>query len=332
MTMNNMNPGAGMIAYLLLVHANPQHLERLITRLRSDGAMFFLHVDKKSNLDAFVNLQADDVRLVSPDDAVAVHWGDFSQVEAILSLMKTALAAGDFKRFVLLSGVDYPLWPTADIDAFFKRHPTDEFISMVPMPCEAAGKPLARLTTYKVRPNLSLLHSLALRVLLKVRVMPRERNLERALGTLKPYGGSTWWALTRAACEYALQFVRHNPGLVQFFKGTQYADETFLHTILGNSPFLPNVRRNLTYTDWSAGGASPANMSVSHVDYFRTTRQFSAENVYGGGPMVFARKFNDGDGTLVRQMDMQLSDVVASSVVLAPNEVNATKLPLPSLT
>lgn len=331
MTINDTNIRSGVIAYLLLVHGNPLHLQRLINRLWSDGAMFFVHVDKKTDLNAFIHLQSDDVRVLPRDETVAVHWGDFSQVEAILSLMKTACAAGNFDRFVLLSGVDYPLWPTADINAFFAAHRTVEFISMVPMPCEAAGKPLARLTTYKVRPTLSLLQSLAIRVLLKARIMPRQRNLQRALGNLTPYGGSTWWALTRAACDYLLQFEDRNPALVQFFKGTQYADETFLHTILGNSPFLAHVRRNLTYTDWSAGGASPANMSISHVDYFLSTRRFSEENVYGGGPMIFARKFNDGDGELVRLMDRQLCNVALSTFALAECESTSAARPLPSL-
>jgi hypothetical protein len=301
-----------MIAYLMLVHANPEHLQRLIARLRSDNAVFFLHVDKKTNPGPFVPQQADDVRLVPRP--VAVHWGDFSQVEAILKLMTTALAAGRFERFVLLSGADYPLWPTADINAFFAACPQDEFINIVPMPCEAAGKPLARLTTYTLRPTLSAPRRLALRVLLKARMIPRQRDLRRALGSLQPYGGSTWWALTRAACEYIVQFVQRNPGLVRFFKGTQYADETFVHTILGNSPLRANVRRNLTYTDWSAGGASPANISGTHVDYFRTTKQFAPKDVYGTGPMIFARKFNDGDTALLQRLDAQLSAVDPSKV------------------
>lgn len=302
-----------MIAYLMLVHSNPSHLQRLIARLRSDRSMFFLHVDKKTDSRPYTNLQADDVKLVS--DPIDVHWGDFSQVEAILKLMETALAAGSFDRFVLLSGVDYPLWPTAEINAFFARHPRDEFINMVEMPSEAAGKPLARLTTYTVRPTLSLPHSLALRLLLKARLMPRHRNVKRALGTLKPYGGSTWWALSRAACEYVVMCVRHNPGLVRFFKGTQYADETFVHTILGNSPFLPNVKRNLTYTDWSAGGSSPANMSDAHIAYFHATKQFGADGVYGSGPMMFARKFNDSDAALLQRLDAQLSNPASDAIM-----------------
>jgi hypothetical protein len=234
---------------------------------------------------------------------VAVHWGDFSQVEAILLLMKSALAAGPFTRFVLLSGVDYPLWPTASINAFFAAQPSAEYINLVPMPSAAAGKPLARLTTYTLRPTLSPLHRLTLRVLLKARIIPRVRDYQPALGALKPYGGSTWWALTRAACEYLVDYTERNPALVRFFKGTQYADETFLHTILGNSPLMANVRRNLTYTDWSAGGASPANMSARHVDYFRTKPQFGADDVYGSGPMLFARKFSDSDDALLQAMD-----------------------------
>jgi hypothetical protein len=83
-----------LIAYLLLAHGNPAHLQRLIARLRSDGTAFFIHVDKKADQRLFAHLKADDVTLLPAP--VAVHWGDFSQVEAILLLMKTALAAGPF--------------------------------------------------------------------------------------------------------------------------------------------------------------------------------------------------------------------------------------------
>ncbi|MEM8514924.1 hypothetical protein RCH14_004279 [Massilia sp. MP_M2] len=294
-----------MIAYLLLAHGNPAHLQRLIARLRSDGTAFFIHVDQKANARAFAHLALDDVTLMP--EPVAVHWGDYSQVEAILLLMKTALAAGPFTRFVLLSGVDYPLKPTAAINAFFAAQPDAEYINLVPMPCAAAGKPLARLTSYTLRPTLSALHRLTLRVLLKARIIPRQRDHARALGALTPYGGSTWWALTRGACDYLVDYVARNPGLVRFFKGTQYADETFLQTILGNSPFMANVRRNLTYTDWSGGGASPANMSAKHVDYFRANTQFGAGDIYGSGPMIFARKFGDSDAALLQAMDTHLS-------------------------
>jgi hypothetical protein len=297
-----------MIAYLLLVHSNPKHLQRLIARLQSDNARFFIHVDKKADRAAFAHLRAANVTLV--DDPVAVHWGDFSQVEAIERLMRTALASGPCERLVLLSGVDYPVRPTADIEAFFARHPTDEFINMVAMPSAAAGKPLTRLTTYKVRPTLPALHSIALRLLLKAGLMPRQRDLGRALGTLTPYGGSTWWALTRPACEYALDVIDRRPDLVRFFKGTEYADETFLHTILGNSPFRDHVKRNFTYTDWSAGGASPANISAAHLPYFAANTSFGPGGAYGDGPIIFARKFTDADAALLQQLDARMQALV----------------------
>lgn len=292
-----------MIAYLLLVHANPEHLQRLIARLRSDHARFYIHIDKKADPRPFAHLRAPDVALV--EAPVAVHWGDFSQVEAITLLMRAALAGGRFDRLVLLSGADYPVLPTADIEAFFAAHPADEFINMVAMPSAAAGKPLTRLTTYKVRPTLSAPHSIALRLLLKTGVMRRQRDLGRALGDLTPYGGSTWWALTADACRYVLDFMGRRPDLVRYFKGTEYADETFLHTILGNSPFRARVKRNLTYTDWSAGGASPANIGAAHLAFFESTTRFG-DGAYGDGPIIFARKFGDGDGALLQELDARM--------------------------
>lgn len=106
-----------------------------------------------------------------------------------------------FDRFVLLSGADYPLRSAAAIERFFARNPGKEFINLVAMPADAAGKPLSRLTTYVPRPGLR-------KVLTKVRKPPRTRDYKAYLGPIVPYAGSTWWALSREASHVVLRRVR----------------------------------------------------------------------------------------------------------------------------
>ncbi len=292
------------IAYLILTHNTPKHLQRLVSALSTSSARFFIHVDKKSRLAHFTGITGD---VHFTNKRVAVHWGDFSQVEAILVLIQAALAdERRFDRFVLLSGADYPLRSAAYIESFFENNPTTEFINLVSMPSETAGKPISRLINYKLRPTTPRPIRAAQRLLMMARVLPRERDYKADFGDLAPYAGSTWWALSREACEYILDFVNREARLVRFHEHTRCPDESFFQTILGNSDFKSRVARNLTYTDWSAGGRSPADISERQITFLRTHSEFSPNDVYGPGPMLFARKFTDERSDLVALLDRQV--------------------------
>jgi hypothetical protein len=286
------------IAYLILAHSAPKHLQRLVSALSTSSSSFFIHIDKKSRLADFATITGGDIHFTKK--RVTVYWGDFSQVEAILVLIQAALAdERRFDRFVLLSGADYPLRSASYIGTFFERNRSKEFINLVPMPSEAAGKSISRLVNYKLRPTTPRAFRAVQRLLMMVRVLPRERDYRACFGDLAPYGGSTWWALSREACERIVSFADRETRLVGFYKHTRCPDESFFQTILGNSDFRSRIARNLTYTDWSARGRSPANITESHIPFLQANSSFSPNDVYGGGEMLFARKFTDESGDLV---------------------------------
>lgn len=294
------------IAYLLLAHNNPAHLQRLISALSTHSSSFFIHVDKKSKIDPFQALKGNNIHFVQ--ERVPVYWGDFSQVEAMLILLRSALAhRGRFDRFVLLSGADYPLRSASAMQRFFEDNPKREYLNLVAMPSEAVGKSLSRLTTYTVRPGNTLISKAIQKVLMMAGVVPRARDYKAYLGDLAPYAGSTWWALSREACEFILRFVTLQTPVVDFFKNTLCPDESLFQTILGNSHFKPNIARNLTYTDWSAGGASPAGITEQHLALFQATSSFAPDDTYGAGEMLFARKFTDASADVVARLDQQIA-------------------------
>ncbi len=139
------------IAYLVLAHENPRHLERLIRALAGDSSRVFVHVDRKSQPRdfAFLSRMANTETVEHP---IAVHWADFSMVEAILALIHQALThEGGFERFVLLSGTDYPIRSQEYIWRFFAEHAGTEFINLAPIP--GPGKPLWRITRFKHSPK-----------------------------------------------------------------------------------------------------------------------------------------------------------------------------------
>ncbi|MDQ1425119.1 MAG: hypothetical protein QOD72_2617 [Acidimicrobiaceae bacterium] len=294
------------VAYLVLAHTAPAHLSRLIAALSSESSTIFVHVDQKSDLDAFRHLAPPNVEFTQ--ERVRVEWGHFSQVEAALVLLRAGVAdPRRFDRFVLISGVDYPLRSVSYIAHFFALHPDWEFIDLFPMPDDAAGKPITRLTTYQLRPRHGRLGKPTRRLLMGVFRRLHRRNYEARLGGLAPYGGATWWALSRAAAQHILMFTRDQPAIVRFFRHTLNPDESYFQTILGNSPFRANVHKNLTYVDWSGGGANPGMITEAHVEMFATLDQ-RPPNVAGAHERLFARKFSDDGDRIIARLDRVIEE------------------------
>lgn len=292
------------IAYLIATHDAPNQTRRLVETLASDTAGFFIHVDAKSRFESFSSIQGSAIHFISK--RVRVFWGDFSQVQATLNLMEAALAwPRHCERLVLLSGSDFPLQSNDYIERFFAANADKEFINSVPIPSAAAKKPLSRITDYRVRRGAPALIRLLQKVLLKYGLMPAKRDHRPFFGSLAPFGGSSWWALSRAACEHILAFVAANPAFVHYFYNTFCPDESFFQTILNNSDFRARLAKNLTFADWSAGGAQPAYLSEKHLGLFKTGPFVTSDTVYGTGEMLFARKFRDSDAELVERLRQQ---------------------------
>lgn len=294
------------IAYLILAHNTPNHLKRLINALQFENDDFFIHVDRKSPLADYSTIHGSNIYFTEP--RIPVYWGEFSQVRAIVNLFRHSLTTGnDYSYRVLLSGSDYPLRSADQIHRFFDRHSGSEFINMVAMPNEAVNKPISRLDQYNLQSDGMVpkkIRDILDRFLSGTGQNVRCRDHRRYLGTLVPYGGSTWWALTTAACRYILDFMENNTGVVDFFVNTLCPDEMFFQTILGNSPFRMNVRRNLTFADWASPGRKPAFIDEKHIELFEANQGvIVTDDTYGKGELLFARKFPDDSGRLVSRID-----------------------------
>lgn len=285
------------IAYLIIAYNNPQHFPRLIKALNSPRCAFFVHIDQKYDITPYKAVSLDNVFFSRK--RVPVYWGHFSTVEAILIVLREALACPEeFQRFVLLSGSDYPLRSAESIERFFESHPHTEYMNLVPMPSKSMGKPITRLSYYRPGPLTHPWILFTAKALMKLHLWPK-RNYKKILGDMKPYGGSMFWALTREAAQYVTDFLDRRPDFLRFYRHTYCPDEMMLQTILANSVFRPRIQRNLTYADWSARKRSPEWISRKHLEFFKTTTRFPEDDPYGPGEMLFARKFSEDAQALV---------------------------------
>lgn len=148
-----------------------------------------------------------------------------------------------------------------------------------------------------------------------IRILTRlgfaQRDYRKHIGTLQPYGGSTWWALTKDACIYILDFVKNNEPFCRYFEKTFTSDEMFFHTILGNSKFKNRIQRYLMYDDWSSVGphpAHPAMITDKHITLFEENDKVVLNDVFGPGELLFARKYSDDNLNLVLRIDNMIDN------------------------
>jgi hypothetical protein len=289
--------GSMKIAYLMLVHRNPQLLARVIRALSSEECGFFIHIDRKSNIENYSKITDSNVFFCEP--RTSVYWGEFSQVEATVSLIKMALCSeSQYEYFVFLQGSDYPLRSSSYIQRFFEENRGFEFISLAKMP--APGFPMSKINKLRYPSDRPILRLIS-RGLAKLGLA--SRDYRKSLGDLQPYAGDACWVLSRSACEYILEYAKSNPQIEKFFRNSFTSDEMFFHTIIGNSAFSSRVRRNLNFRDWPEPGNHPNMLSEANVKVIEAHDMLWVEDAYGGGEALFARKFSDDNLELVDRID-----------------------------
>lgn len=275
------------IVFLIIAHHMPLHLGRLIDALSHEKHCFYVHIDLKTEMEQFIHLQAPNVVFV--DRRIKVEWGDFSPVSASLSLIEAA-SYGDFDRFVLLSGADYPIASPNEIYDFFSINREQEFFNIAEMPSPETDKNLDRLETF-------VPHGLLQQI--RRKLFPR-RDWRQRLCELQPYAGSQWWAITPRAVANIQRFLVDRSDVVDFFRNTKIPDEMFFHTIIGNMTRPSCLSPNLHFTDWSLGGSHPATITEAHFERLvaNSIRAKCTQRDDKLPVKLFARKFTQGSRIL----------------------------------
>lgn len=295
------------IAYLVVVHDNPSNLPRLIDSLQDTDVAFFIHVDAKADIEAFRSsvLCHDNVFFV--DRRVSVNWGGWSLVQATLNTMEAAVSVGQYNRYVLLSGACLPLTSAANIKHFFRGN-ANEYISVRPFPDLVRHKPRSRLTKIYIEggdrtSGLKARFKQLLNCIMKI--LP-ERPIEKILGDYNAFSGSNWWALTHDAVSLIRRAIVERPDIVSLFRTSKIPDESFFHTIIASELGAENLKRGLTYVDWSDANERPAYIRRTHLENLRDAN-LQATDDYGHGPVLFARKFGTKNDAIAVELVEELS-------------------------
>lgn len=296
------------IVYLLQVHKEPLQVKRLISALDDKDVLFYIHVDAKSEIDEFAHVvSGENIKFVK--NRVDCIWGDFSQVQATLSLIRKAIDDGlpDDTRLVLLSGQDYPVKPKEYIKSFFYKNKDISYINI-----ENIGRHSKRINAHKVqfgsgRKDYSLLSVYFLRSVIRniIRGNLKAKDLAKLFirkklpDHLKIYRGAQWWSINMENIKEILNYYHtHKDEMDAFFKNTICSDELFFQSIImtigGEKTF--KIEPSLTYDNWTRN-VPDLPVTFTEGDYEEL------KNLPEG--KLFARKFDvKKDTNILNKLDI----------------------------
>lgn len=283
------------IGFVLLTHANPGQLDRLVRRLmRSYGpAPIVCHHDfTRCPIDpaAYPELYAR-VEFVIPWQRT--DWACMSVVDGYVEALRRMYRRPDAPDWVVvLSGADYPVRSAAEVlddleaggaDAYMQHALVDPHawpapprhapnaLSVAP-PCGfMPGEGPANAAHAAVRYYGLLVRTPTVQGR-RLRTRPRLLHYPAVTARLTPftaqfrcYAGSQWHTLGRRAAQHLVAWTDANPWLRRHYAKRLFAEESFPHTVLCNAPHLRVSNRSTHFIDWSSGGANPETLTLDHL-------------------------------------------------------------------
>lgn len=274
---------------MIIAHNNPEILRKLLSLYDDNDIDFYIHIDKKSDID-FGDLQSCcQLSRVNLVDRMDVQWTHDSLMKVELHLLKEA-KKGNYDVYHLISGVDFPIVSKDKFLNFFEINKGKEFVEFAPIHLYEENKIIDRVR-YKhillknLRTKNALLRKSKTAIRLSFLKIQKLFHVDRfASANIPLHYGSNWFSIRSEFTEYVLS---KEDFLLKYFSDTFCSDELFIQTLLFSSPFYKNNFYNDMdqtipkgrYIDWKRG--SPYTFKESDFDEL-----IHAENC------VFARKFS----------------------------------------
>lgn len=243
-------------AYLILAHSRFDQLSLLLHLLDDPRNDIYIHVDRKARRVPFERLAAATIhaRVQFTGRRLCVRWGGPTLGLAEMQLFETAVAAGPYARYHLLSGMDLPLYSQEAIHRFFAapEHHGAAFLFHYAVP--ESSSMYERMSLYHVhalrgfsRPLLALQRKLGVNRI-------KDRYPRCAVG-------ENWCSLPHNIAQY---LVDHLPEIRRISPNTRNSDEMYKPMLLLNSPLSHLLFRSpqgesttLWFKIWPEGARSP---------------------------------------------------------------------------
>ena len=259
----------------------------LIQFLPTEEYDFYIHVDRKSDIASSISKQSN-VHFVK--QRIDVRWGQFSQVEATLSLMDLIRCPEQYSYCHLISGSDFIIKPVRWMDNMFNENNSKEYIEANYLDGSSTWSwgGLDRMYVYYPkwlirRPKNKVVKYL--RVAYREFVMRTGLFKRKKLTVDKFYGGSCWWSLTGNMVAWMKEYLQTHTAFLDSFRNGICTDEIFFSTLAMLSPYKDNIVNNcMRFMIWGEPGNRTGGPAI--LDNIEIERLITSD-------FAFARKFSD---------------------------------------
>lgn len=261
------------VACLILTHTSALQIQRLVKRLDNVHFDFYIHVDKKVDIEPYRKLLKGS-NIFFAEKRRDITWAGYSGVQAVFDLLDQLEASGNAYDFISFhTGQDYPLKSADYIIDFLQKNKGKQFIHYMDFD-EWTGAQ-RRIDKHHLQ-ELNIVGKFYIQKLVHLLVPKR-----KAPKDIKIYGYSAYWTLSMDCALYVAKYVKENPTLRHYFKYTFGSDEFVYQTVIMNSHYKDAVvNNNFRYIDWSAGGMNPKFLKVEDIEKLKAS------------DCLFARKLN----------------------------------------
>lgn len=277
------------IAHLILVHAAPDQVKRLVDSLQHPDVDIYLSIDLKTEINPFLIFEKyKNVYFIK--NRIKNYWGDYSLVKSTLIGFEEILSSGKtYDHVNFLSGSDYPLQSPENFMSFLKDNPDTAFMEYYNIK-DVWQEAITRIETYDLgyyKIKGIYLFQQVVNFFLPKRTLPYQ---------MEAVGRSQWFTLPIACVQYIVEYMRTHSKIERYFKFVWGSDEIIFQTILYNSPLKKMMKNdNLRYIDWTEKGVSPKLLTLADKNKLRDSGKF------------FARKFNmDVDAEILEYIDKEM--------------------------
>lgn len=256
------------IAYILLVHRDPEGVVAQARRLTAAGDAVAIHFDANAPAAQYEAIRqglAGNPRAVLAARRIRCGWGEWSLVAATLQAVGAALAAfPEATHLYMISGDCMPIKSAEYIHAWLDSSDADhiesfDFFTSGWIKTGMKDERLIYRHYLNERRHKRLFYA-------SLEVQRRLRLARRIPADIDVMIGSQWWCLRRATVEAILAFLVSRPDIAAFFRTTWIPDETFFQTLVPH--LVPSVqisRRTPTFLLFTDYGM-PATFYNDHYD------------------------------------------------------------------
>lgn len=256
-------------AVLCIAHKSPEQLNVLIKQFLADAPEtdIYFHIDKKAE-----KIKADIMKhpqVFFIQNSHSITWGDDSTVRMLVDAFSEIVSQGkQYDYFQICTGQDLMVRP--GLDRFLEEHRGKIYADIGRLPR------MRYYLLYKFPKFLckDISHSFFLRnlnrayTLLAILGLAPKKEVHYDIKNMEVYYSFNWSFMPYEVLCYIDHFLKSNPTFLDLYWGARLPEDSFLGTLLMNSPYKEAIDREKVHYEFFGRGIKRCSHSLTYMSNY----------------------------------------------------------------